>query len=330
MAAFRRSPHHRANGTEEQYRLVREAVDRIEFPLFIIPGDHDRKTGSLDLSKTTFNPSRCNRSRYWFLFLNPMQAHEKEAFDLGAAQLQWLAQQMQEARAANERITLFMHTYPSELSTSAALVGDLIRSHGILLVEMGHTHYNELANDGHTISAATRPTGQIEEGPAGCSVTKLDGGVVSWKFKEIGAWPFVCITSPGDRRLIVDRGSAVQIVRGAVRSRARIWGGDTDQLVTARVCAGPSTNTHRGNQAGVWWCDVDSRMAAKGEHRIRVRVESGNKLAAEDSISVLVNQSGCYETPVYKKRDLDNAIGEYLEKGILGTQLGPNKNGRKW
>jgi 3',5'-cyclic-AMP phosphodiesterase len=25
-----------------------------------------------------------------------------------------------------------------------------------------------------------------------------------------------------------------------------------------------------------------------------------------------------------------NAIGARLEKGILGTQLGPNRNGRKW
>jgi hypothetical protein len=29
-------------------------------------------------------------------------------------------------------------------------------------------------------------------------------------------------------------------------------------------------------------------------------------------------------------RDQDNAIGAWPERGILGTQLGPNKNGRKW
>lgn len=38
-----------------------------------------------------------------------------------------------------------------------------------------------LANDGRTVYAATRSTGQIEEGPAGFSVTTLDDGVVSWK-----------------------------------------------------------------------------------------------------------------------------------------------------
>jgi Icc protein len=47
---------------------------------------------------------------------------------------------------------------------------------------MGHTHYNELANDGRTLYTATRSTGQIEEGPVGFSVTNIDGDVISWKF----------------------------------------------------------------------------------------------------------------------------------------------------
>jgi hypothetical protein len=45
---------------------------------------------------------------------------------------------------------------------------------------MGHTHYDEIAHDGHAIYTATRSTGQIEEGPVGFSVTNLDHGVVSW------------------------------------------------------------------------------------------------------------------------------------------------------
>jgi 3',5'-cyclic-AMP phosphodiesterase len=44
---------------------------------------------------------------------------------------------------------------------------------------MVHTHYNEIAYDGHAIYTATRSTGLIEEGPVGFSVTNLDHGVVS-------------------------------------------------------------------------------------------------------------------------------------------------------
>jgi hypothetical protein len=64
---------------------------------------------------------------------------------------------------------VFLHLYPSELETRADELSGLLREHGVLLVEMGHTHYNELANDGHIIYTATRSTGQIEEGPPGFS-----------------------------------------------------------------------------------------------------------------------------------------------------------------
>ena len=29
-------------------------------------------------------------------------------------------------------------------------------------------------------------------------------------------------------------------------------------------------------------------------------------------------------------QDQDNALGAWPEHGLLGTQLGPNKNGRQW
>jgi 3',5'-cyclic-AMP phosphodiesterase len=49
-----------------------------------------------------------------------------------------------------------------------------------------------------------------------------------------------------------------------------------------------------------------------------------------DTISVLTSQSGHYDAPARKPGDSVNAIGAYPEKGLLGTQLGPNRNGRKW
>ena len=30
------------------------------------------------------------------------------------------------------------------------------------------------------------------------------------------------------------------------------------------------------------------------------------------------------------ERDQDNALEAWPERGLLGTQLGPNKNGRQW
>lgn len=67
-----------------------------------------------------------------------------------------------------------------------------------------------------------------------------------------------------------------------------------------------------------------------GVHRITVRAQRPDGAEASDTISVLTSQSGRYQPPQRQPVDDANAIGAYLEKGILGSQLGPNKNGRKW
>jgi hypothetical protein len=32
----------------------------------------------------------------------------------------------------------------------------------------------------------------------------------------------------------------------------------------------------------------------------------------------------------FEQRDLDNVLAAWPEHGLLGTQFGPNKNGKKW
>jgi 3',5'-cyclic-AMP phosphodiesterase len=71
-------------------------------------------------------------------------------------------------------------------------------------------------------------------------------------------------------------------------------------------------------------------VATNGVHRVTVQVQSADGRTGTDTISVLTNQSGRYAAPSRRPGDHSNAIGAFPEKGILGTQLGPNKNGRKW
>ncbi len=107
-----------------------------------------------------------------------------------------------DAEAAGQDAVVFMHTYPADLREGAERLGALLAKPHVTCVDMGHTHYNELANDGATIFMATRSTGQIEEGPPGFSIAAVDGRGVSWRFKPLdSAWPFVLITHPTDRRL---------------------------------------------------------------------------------------------------------------------------------
>ena len=77
-------------------------------------------------------------------------------------------------------------------------------------------------------------------------------------------------------------------------------------------------------------CAWESFVATNGVHRITAQVQSADGRKAADTIAALTSQSGRHQAPPRRPGDDSNAIGSYPERGILGTQLGPNKNGRKW
>jgi len=321
------------DGTAEQFSLVARTIDRLEIPLEIIPGDHDAKSGSLDLYRQWLEPELW-RARsvggYRCIFLNSRDNGKPKGFGFGSDQLDWLSAELATADRAGEPAVLFMHTYPSELGESVPKVQGLMRQHRVLMVDIGHTHYNEIANDGRTIYAATRSTGQIEEGPVGFSVANLDGGVVSWKFKPLGEWPLVMITTPADQTFIIDPTQPNQVVRGMTDVRAKAW--DAKGIVSARcrIDDGPWRPMWQIGTGAMWSRSWNSAEAADEAHSITVLARCADGRMAADTISVLTSQSGRYDAPARMPGDSVNAIGAYLEKGILGTQLGPNKNGRKW
>jgi Icc protein len=190
------------NGQPEQYRLVAAALRLASVPVYAISGDHDMEMGSLAAFYAGLGgqplPLALDIRGVRCLFLDvcgPGQGGPD--FRLGAAQLAWLGEQLSQVPAGTE-VALFMHTYPADLrdATERQQLTALLAQHRVALVDMGHTHYNELANDGTTIYAATRSTGQIEEGPVGYSLISLDGDIVSWRFKPLdGGFPFVLITA---------------------------------------------------------------------------------------------------------------------------------------
>jgi hypothetical protein len=316
------------DGTEPQYRLVRQALDRLTLPVHIITGDHDRKTGTLHLFQRYLEPQlyrAVSLRGFRLLFLNALDTSQH--FDFSAAQMKWLEEQLKEAQRKGLRPLVFTHLYPSELRTQGKPFSHLILEFNVELVEMGHTHYNELANDGRTIYAATRSTGQIEEGPPGFSITTIDDDVVSWKFKERGPWPFVMITSPADERLITRPSSSHHVVRGFVSIKAKIWGSSS---LTSVVCsvdqAAPQPMQLRDHYWELRW---DSHSVADGPHSVLVTAETSDGRQATDQISILVNQAGHYDSPRRHEIDYENTIGPYETKGILGTELGPNEKGTK-
>ena len=80
----------------------------------------------------------------------------------------------------------------------------------------------------------------------------------------------------------------------------------------------------------VWAAEVNTAAMPDGSLLMQVLCEDAAGRTASDVIRVCLNQSGHFVEPDRRPRDQDNALGLWMERGILGTQLGPNKNGRKW
>jgi Icc protein len=144
----------------------------------------------------------------------------------------------------------------------------------------------------------------------------------------MGEWPLVMITSPSDQRLIIDPANAAQVVRGMVEVRARVWGNDIAGVMMA--IDDRELERMQTSESGVWNASWNSSTVEDGSHLVTVTALTRDGSMATDKITVCVNQQGRYSVPARSSTDYENAIGEWPEKHILGTQLGPNENGRHW
>lgn len=318
------------NGTAEQYARINTALAELELPVFGIPGDHDfepgdlqafsRMTGALPLPHAvTIGGHRC-------LFLDVVSAGGGGPdFRLGAAQLEWVKAQLAAVRRDRRRPVVFMHAYPGDLADEGEGLGQLFQQERVAVVDTGHTHYNELLNDGKVIYAATRSTAQVEEdaGMHGVSVVAVDGPHVSWRFKpDASGWPFVLITCPSDRRLATGEHAAAAV-------RAKVFG-ERICMVTLSINGGPALVMDQDEwDATVWTAQLPEDLSAEGAI-LEVaatddaggngvdRIEWGGSSFRAVSLATALPGTDAH------------AVNAWPEHGVFGTQLGPNKHGRKW
>jgi hypothetical protein len=91
--------------------------------------------------------------------------------------------------------------------------------------------------------------------------------------------------------------------------------------VTARI---GDLRTSLISEDGVFWTGaLDTGTLHNGTYELHVSAD--DKL--NSSIRVVL---GPWPDRRFAEIDHENAIGEWRERGLLGTQLGPNKNGKKW
>ena len=93
---------------------------------------------------------------------------------------------------------------------------------------------------------------------------------------------------------------------------------------TAHLC-GHDIPMKRVENSQVWEANLSAPH--EGVYSLGVSVEDARGKIATDEIRLVI---GDREEGERVERDQDNALEAWPEHGLLGTQLGPNKNGKKW
>ena len=357
------------NGRQAEYDILRQVLaDHGDLPVRLIVGDHDRQHGTMDdfdavftevagsprggghmaVSNTLRRPNECEKIKQYYyaetlagvrcVFLDMVSAGYGQVgfgldFRLGPEQRCWLAGELKTAAGKGQPVAVFTHTYPDDLSDpeERAELAGLIRGYGVRLVEMGHTHYNELAPDGRTLYAAARSVGQNEDGSVGYAVAAIDGDVVSWRFKPLDrALPFVMITSPADRRL-----ATAALPNGKVDVRALVLSNEPPSAwrCDLRIDGGPplpmDPDGPRSVHARIDW--------PAGARRLSVTVTDGSRNPRKngaphtDTDTIEPVGEDFVPAPVSERLGSDECrLPFWPEKGLRGDQLGPNRVGRHW
>lgn len=314
------------DGSRAAYEVARHSLDQLNIPWCAIIGDHDVHERSF----ANFLETMSERTHYAFtvgglrfLAMNAFDVPEPPSFTVSAEQLRWVEGELQTAAQNGQTKVILLHCYPSDLKAGGDELSRLISEYGVGLIDMGHTHYNEISNDGHALYTATRSTGQIEEGPVGFSITNLDGDVWSWRFVELGDPISVIITRPADVRVSTSqkRGSDSELT-----VRVKVWSESPVKAVDVALGDAAGSLT-RIPGSRVWQGTLNAMGVRLGMQSLRAVARTLDDRVAEDEIRIAVGVSSSLER---SGRDQDNQIGAWEEHGLLGTQLGPNKNGKKW
>lgn len=336
------------NGAGDEYALMRAALDAHPLPpIHLIPGDHDRQWGTMEpfanFRNAVMGQAEFSEKRYYYaqeingvfcLFLDMVSESSTDKrqgepnFSLGEEQVAWLTAALR--RHSGKTCAVFMHTYPADLRTEGERkLGELFFRNGVRLVEMGHTHYNELAHDGVTTYAAARSIGQNEDGSVGYAVCAIDGGEVSWRFRALDrTWPFVLITSPADRRLATKPPAGSQDRR--VDVRAMVLSDLPAAECGCRVDGGPWQPMDATTVPGLYTLSVtlpaDARTITVRAIDRRTR-PLGEEFIDHDTIEL---REPVEPPPTRRHGSDDFRTVAWPAKGIRGDQLGPNRAGRRW
>ncbi len=84
------------------------------------------------------------------------------------------------------------------------------------------------------------------------------------------------------------------------------------------------------SSSGLWQTKIPVPSSAGGD-RIDVKATTSDGRTGSDAVGVMTPSSAVRRTGINATSGTDaHAVGEWADHGLMGSQLGPNKNGRHW
>jgi len=282
---------------EGEWVLLKDITDKLKVPFHALVGDHDAHhdpgchayQANLGAAYHAFTVGG-----YRFICLNTMQFR---ALGMNEEQVLWFRFEVDAALVRQERVVIFQHHYPFQVwedfgnQPGMAAWREIVQTRPIVALFAGHTHYGQIANDGHHVYVATRSIGDPEGGPAGYAVVYLDEEDLALTYRSgEDRGPVALITHP--RRLILAT-KAAHIVTGPDEGRMRAWSNTPITSVKARIDNG-TWNEMRTTGDMTWNCPIPGDKLAKGEHSLEVRVTDTNNAEGVDRITFACDLTGRY------------------------------------
>jgi len=138
------------------------------------------------------------------------------------------------------------------------------------------------------------------------------------------------ITSPADERLLTNQEAAPRIEIKKMTVRVKAWR-DRKLLRGYAELGDQRVDLEQLANSAVWQAHLNTDRLPDRISLLTAHFTDEDGKSAQDAIRVVVNaSSGQYKPATRLAGDNENIIAAWPEHGILGTQLGPNKNGRKW
>jgi Icc protein len=284
---------HARNG---EWALFRDVTGKLKMPFHALVGDHDAHHDPECYSYqaqlgATYHAFTVRG--YRFICLNTMQYRP---LGLSDEQVIWFRYEVDAALVRRERVVIFQHHYPFQVWEDFAGPGidawrEIVQTRPIVALFAGHTHYGQIANDGHHVYVATRSIGDPEGGPAGYAVVFLDGEDLALTYRSMeDSGPIALITHP--RRLILATKPA-HIVTGPAEGRVRGWSNARVSAAQARVDEGPWSDMRKTGDM-TWSFPVPGDTLTKGEHTLEARLIDDQKAEGTDRITFACDLSGRY------------------------------------